>query len=286
MNKDRDIRLMGILNLTGDSFFAGSRLLTAEGRLDEALFRARAERMLSEGADILDLGAVSTRPGAPDVSEEEEWRRLAPALHILREEFSSARISVDTTRSGIVRKAFDITGPFIVNDISAGEDDSMMIETAAGLHLTYVAMHKRGTPATMQSLAVYPEGVVAAVRDYFRRFADRADSSGLTDWILDPGFGFAKTVEQNYELLGSLSEFRDFGRPVLVGVSRKSMIYRPLGITPDGALAPTQVVHYMALEAGADILRVHDVAPASQTVALYRLASDPSAASLTAAMRN
>ena len=265
---------MGILNLTEDSFFAGSRLLTAEGRLDEALFRSRVERMLSEGADILDLGAVSTRPGASDVSEEEEWRRLAPALHILREEFPSARISADTTRSGIVRKVFDVIGPFIVNDISAGEDDPLMLETVAGLHLTYVAMHKRGTPATMQSLTAYPEGVVASVRDYFRCFAGRADSLGLRDWILDPGFGFAKTVEQNYELLGGLSGFRDFGKPVLVGVSRKSMIYQPLGITPNEALAPTQVVHYMVLEAGADILRVHDVAPASQTVALYRRRSE------------
>lgn len=264
---------MGILNLTGDSFFAGSRLLTAEGRLDEALFRVRAERMLSEGADILDLGAVSTRPGASDVSEAEEWRRLEPALRILREEFPSARISVDTTRSGIVRKVFGVAGPFIVNDISAGEDDSLMLETAAGLHLSYIAMHKRGTPATMQSLTDYPDGVVAAVRDYFLRFADRADSLGLTDWILDPGFGFAKTAEQNYEILGALGSFREFGKPVLVGVSRKSMIYQPLGITPDEALAPTQVVHYMALEAGADILRVHDVAAARQTVRLYKQAS-------------
>ncbi len=261
---------MGILNLTEDSFFAGSRMLRADGTLDERLFSGRVAAMLSEGAGILDLGAVSTRPGAAEVSFEEEWRRLEPALRLLRRDFPSARFSVDTTRSGIVERIYDLAGPFIVNDISAGEDDAAMLSTAARLGLSYIAMHKRGTPATMQSLTDYPAGVVPAVVEYFRAFSSRADEAGLKDWILDPGFGFAKTVSQNYELLAGLPTFKEFGRPILVGVSRKSMIYKPLGITPEEALPATQVVHFKALEAGADILRVHDVAAAAQTVQLFQ----------------
>ena len=266
---DRKISIMGILNLTGDSFFAGSRMLGLDGTFDEGLFCTRVAKMLSEGADILDLGAISTRPGAAEVSFEEEWRRLAPALRLLHRDFPSARFSVDTTRSGIVERIFDLAGQFIVNDISAGEDDAEMLSTAARLGLRYVAMHKRGTPASMQSMTDYPDGVVSAVLDYFREFSDRAAKAGLQDWILDPGFGFAKTVRQNYELLSGLSAFREFGKPILVGVSRKSMIYKPLGITPEEALPATQVVQFKALEAGADILRVHDVAEAVRTVQLF-----------------
>ena len=260
---------MGILNLTGDSFFAGSRMLGPDGTFDEGLFSARVSQMISEGADILDLGAVSTRPGAEEVSEAEEWRRLAPAIRLLRRDFPAAAFSVDTTRSGIVERVFDLAGPFIVNDISAGEDDPAMLETVARLGLRYVAMHKRGTPASMQSMTDYPSGVVNAVLDYFRSFSSRAEETGVQDWILDPGFGFAKTVQQNYELLAGLSAFTAFGKPILVGVSRKSMIYKPLGITPEEALPATQVVQFKALEAGADILRVHDVAEAARTVQLY-----------------
>ena len=261
---------MGILNLTGDSFFAGSRMLEPDGSFAEGRFRARVSRMLSDGADILDLGAVSTRPGAADVSEEEEWRRLEPAVRLLRDKYPTAVFSVDTTRSGIVERVFDLAGPFIVNDISAGEDDAAMLSVAARLGLRYVAMHKRGTPSSMQSLTDYPSGVVEAVLEYFRAFSLKASDAGIEDWILDPGFGFAKTVSQNYELLAGLRAFRQFGRPILVGVSRKSMIWKPLGITPEEALPATQVVHYKALEAGADILRVHDVAEAARTVQLYQ----------------
>lgn len=260
---------MGILNLTGDSFFAGSRMLGPDGTFDEGLFCARVAKMLSEGADILDLGAVSTRPGAAEVSFEEEWRRLAPAIKLLYRDFPNVVFSVDTTRSGIVERVFDLAGPFIVNDISAGEDDAEMLSTAARLGLRYVAMHKRGTPASMQSMTDYPAGVVEAVLDYFRDFSGRAAKAGLKDWILDPGFGFAKTVRQNYELLAGLPAFKEFRRPILVGVSRKSMIYKPLGITPEEALPATQVVQFKALEAGADILRVHDVAEAARTVQLF-----------------
>ena len=266
----RHISLMGILNLTEDSFFAGSRMLGSDGTVDERLFCERVSQMLSEGADILDLGAVSTRPGAADVPIWEEWRRLGPAVRMLRERFPEAVFSIDTFRSGIVRRVFDTAGPFIVNDISAGEDDPAMLPTVAEYGLRYVAMHKRGDPRTMGALTEYEDGVVNAVKAYFEAFSARAAEAGVQDWILDPGFGFAKTISQNFELLAGLSAFAEFGRPILVGISRKRMVYQPLGIPPEEALPATQVLHFKALEAGADILRVHDVAEAARTVQLYR----------------
>ena len=270
MDADRRISLMGVVNLTGDSYFPPSRVLGADGVVDEAAFCPLAEKMLAEGADILDLGAVSTRPGAADVPAWEEWRRLGPAVRMLREHFPGAVFSVDTFRSSIVRRVFDTAGPFIVNDISAGEDDPAMLPTVAELGLRYVAMHKRGNPRTMGALTDYEDGVVGAVKTYFEAFSLRADEAGVRDWVLDPGFGFAKTIPQNFELLRHLAEFRAFGRPVLVGISRKRMVYEPLGITPEEALPATQALHFKALEAGADILRVHDVADAARTVTLYR----------------
>ncbi|MBO5074062.1 MAG: dihydropteroate synthase [Bacteroidales bacterium] len=266
MDTNRQIDIMGIVNLTDDSYFAKSRCATP----DQAL--ALAARHITEGASILDIGAVSTRPGADPVSVEEEWRRLAPALEVLRKEFPEMRISVDTTRASVVEKAYDLIGDFIVNDISAGEDDRLMLQTAGRLGLTYIAMHKRGNPQTMQQLTDYGD-VVSDVRLYFEQFASKAAENGIRDWIIDPGFGFAKTIEQNYALLRSLSSFRDIdgGRRLLVGVSRKSMIYRALGISPEEALPATQAVHFKALENGADILRVHDVAEAVRTLSLYRL---------------
>ena len=259
---DREIQIMGIVNLNGDSFFSGSRILVPE------LVVERVGKMVEDGASIVDFGAVSTRPGAAPVSLEEEWERLEKPLDCVRREFPSLRISVDTFRSEIVRRCLSVAGRIIVNDISAGEDDPGMLPLVSAEDLTYVAMHKRGDPGTMQDLTDYPEGIVEAVLSYFDSFVERA--SGVSDWILDPGFGFAKTVSQNYTLLDGLSNFRRFGRKILVGVSRKSMIYSPLGITPDEALAPTQVVHLKALQEGADILRVHDVAEAARTVRLYR----------------
>ncbi len=248
----RNIQVMGILNLNSDSYYAPSRYNMA---------------VLESGADIIDIGAVSTRPGAEPVPEEVEWSRLEPVLRTLD---PSVRISIDTTRTTIVRRAADLLGRwFIVNDISAGEDDCEMLATVAEMGLGYVAMHKRGTPATMQSLCSYDD-VVAEVEDYFKNFALKASEAGVKDWMLDPGFGFAKTVEQNYELLDSLWRFSSMGHPVLVGISRKSFIYRPLGISPEEALSATQALHLAALERGADILRVHDVEAAKQTVALYR----------------
>jgi len=253
---------MGIVNLTDDSYYAASRCAGVEAAL------RRMETMLEEGADIIDLGACSTRPGAFPVGQEEEWSRLAPVLGAAKERWPGLRLSIDTFWSSVVRKAFDLAGDFIVNDISAGEDDPDMLRTVGELGLTYVAMHKRGNPRTMQEMTDYQD-VTAAVSDYFDKFALKAENAGIKDWILDPGFGFAKTAGQNYELMRNLSEFRRFGRPVLVGVSRKSMVYRTLDITPEESLPATQALHMKALCNGADVLRVHDVREARQTVSLF-----------------
>jgi dihydropteroate synthase len=262
---------MGIVNLTDDSYYAPSRLLGA-GR--ERLV-GHVGAMVAEGMDILDIGACSTRPGSRPVGAEVEWTRLQPALEAIREAFPDLEISIDTYWASVVRKAFEAIGPFLVNDISAGEDDPDMLPAVGALGLPYVAMHKKGTPATMQALTDYDD-VVEDVFRYFEMFAERAAAHGISDWILDPGFGFAKTVEQNYRLLADLGRFRAFGRPILVGLSRKSMIYKPLGITPEEALPATQALHMAALERGASILRVHDVRPARETAALYATLSGSS----------
>lgn len=298
------IHIMGIVNLTPDSFFAVSRTQGAD-----AVTRIR--QLLSEGADVVDLGACSTRPGAAQPTLEEEWSRLEPALmEILgncppgtcpppdegrgrgpletssrrgrriqwegperaeRTEFPGGQlppISIDTYRSEIVRRAYEVIGPFMVNDISAGAMDPEMLTTVGRLGLPYVAMHMKGTPETMQQFTDYGD-IVADAKAYFRDFALRAADAGIQDWILDPGFGFAKTLEQNYELLRRMAELEELHRPILVGVSRKSMIYKLLGITPEEALSATQVVHFAALERGATWLRVHDVPEAVQTARLF-----------------
>lgn len=257
---------MGIVNLTGDSFYEGSR---CEG-VDAAL--SRIGSMLEEGADIIDLGACSTRPGSLPVGEDEEWIRLEPVLKAVRTAFSHARLSIDTYWSSVVRKAYDLIGDFIVNDISAGEDDPEMLPAVGHLGLTYVAMHKRGTPENMQQMSEYQD-VVEDVKSYFDDFAAKAASFGINDWILDPGIGFSKTIEQNYEIIRRLGEFKsgDLSHKVLVGVSRKSMIYKHLNISPEESLPATQVLHLAALQNGADVLRVHDVAETARTVELYRL---------------
>lgn len=259
---------MGIVNLTGDSFYPGSRLLDTHGGFDADLFRLQVGSMLLDGADILDLGACSTRPGSDPVSAGEEWRRLEPALRIMASEYPGTRLSVDTFRPEIVSRAFDIVGPFIVNDVSGGSEE--MWRLVGGLGLTYVAMHTRGTPKDMQSLTDYDD-VVSAVTGFFRDIASEADAHGVNEWILDPGFGFAKTVEQNWQLLREIAVFKEFGRPVLAGLSRKSFLYKPLGITPDEALPATCVANFIALRGGADILRVHDVKEALRTVKIYRM---------------
>lgn len=268
MNKNRHIDIMGIVNLTDDSFYSHSRCTDAS----EALSHVR--RHVEGGASIIDLGACSSRPGSLPVGPEEEWNRLKPALEAVRREFPDVVISVDTYWSEVVKKTYDLIGDFIVNDISAGEDDPLMLPVVGKLGLTYVAMHKRGTPQQMQSLSSYDD-VTEEVLRYFADFAEKAEYHGVREWILDPGFGFAKTVEQNYELMRNLDRFREIGghRKVLVGVSRKSMIYKSLAITPEESLTATQVVHLAALQHGADVLRVHDSAETARTLSLYRLLS-------------
>jgi len=267
-NVSRNIQVMGIVNLTDDSFFAGSRNLRPDGTFDEGLFRDRIVNMLDSGADILDLGACSTRPGSDSISGEEEWRRLEPALRILAAEHEGVRVSIDTFRPEVVSRAFDIIGPFIVNDVSGGCEE--MWSLLGQLGLPYIAMHTRGTPKNMLSLTDY-DNVTEAVREFFVEIATEADKHGVNDWVLDPGFGFAKTVEQNWQLLREMSVLQEFGKEILVGLSRKSFLFRPLGITPTEALPATQVADFIALQNGADILRVHDVAEAVRTVKLYRL---------------
>ena len=258
----RKIQILGIVNLTEDSYYAPSRAASCEAFLD------RVRQMVAEGADWIDIGACSTRPGSQPVGAEEEWKRLEPALQALRGEFPDVCVSIDTYWAAVVDRAYDYIGPFMVNDISAGAFDAEMLPLVGRLGLPYIAMHMRGTPETMQSLTEYPKGVTAEVLRYFKAFAKRAAKAGITDWILDPGFGFAKTVEQNWTLLQELDRLQALQMPILVGISRKSMIYKRFGITPEESLPATQVAHYMALQRGATWLRVHDVAEARRTVIL------------------
>ncbi len=273
-------QVMGILNINNESFFKGSRH-TALEEVDAAF-----GSMIAQGADIIDIGACSTRPGSIPISLEQEWEYLKEPLELIRKKYVATgklsgrkiSISLDTFRSEIVRRAYDVLGDFIVNDISAGEDDPMMLATVGELGLPYIAMHKRGTPSTMQQLTDYPQGVVNAVVEYFKAFEEKAAKYGITDYIIDPGFGFAKTLEQNYELfkgipqlLRELAEYAGVQRKLLVGISRKGMIWKPLGITPDDALCGTAALNLQALLLGADILRVHDVAQALQCVKLWEL---------------
>ena len=264
-------QVMGIINVNNESFYSGSRYTAAR----EVVYRI--EEMASLGASIVDLGACSTRPGSTPVSLEQEWEYLKGVLELVaRENLSGVKISIDTFRSDIVRRAHDIVGEFIVNDISAGEDDPCMLSTVGELGLPYIAMHKRGTPSTMQQMCDYPNGVVEAVTDYFKDFEARAAACGIKEYIMDPGFGFAKNMEQNYTLFKGMpqmkSEIAGFAgveRKLLVGISRKGMIWKPLGITPDEALAGTCAMNLQALLLGADIIRVHDVAEAVQCVKLW-----------------
>lgn len=266
---EKSIKIMGIVNLTDNSYFAESRVLSTSGSADPDKIISRVSSMIEEGADIIDLGACSTRPGSTPVGKEVEWKRLKPALEILHSSFPKAIISIDTYWSEVIKKAYDLIGSIIVNDISAGEDDAQMLETVCTRHLTYIAMHKRGTPQTMQKLTEY-NNVTEDILDYFNAFSTKAEMSGMTDWILDPGFGFAKTIDQNYTLLKELKRFEIFRKPILVGMSRKSMIFKLFRITPEESLPATQVLNYKALCEGASILRVHDVAETARTIELYR----------------
>lgn len=260
------IDIMGILNLTPDSFYAPSRLLKEDGNPDAEAVVARAQAMVADGATVLDLGACSTRPGFTDVGAEEEWRRLGPVLRPLRDALPDVILSIDTYQPEVVRRVFDAIGPFWVNDVSARPD---MICAAASLGLPYIAMHGFTKPDGRGRMA-------DAVFRFFEAFAEEAERKGLEEWMVDPGFGFGKTLEQNYEVFRDLEQLQSFGRRILVGISRKSMIYKLLGCTPDEALPATQALHLAALDRGASILRVHDVLEASRTVAIWRALKNPS----------
>lgn len=254
-------KVMGILNTTPDSFFDGGSYLSTDSVLK------RAEAILSEGADFIDLGGYSSRPGADFVSEEEETRRVVPAIEAILSKFPDALISVDTFRAGVARASV-AAGAAIINDISAGHLDENMITTVADLKVPYILMHMKGTPETMQQFTEYDD----LFRDIFLYFSERIGKCrelGTSDLIIDPGFGFSKTINQNYQLLHNLDKFEIFQLPVLAGISRKSMIYKFLGNKAEEALNGTSVLNTIALSRGANILRVHDVKEAVECVRLY-----------------
>lgn len=254
-------RVMGILNCTPDSFYDGGKYW------DPYVGFRQAETMLKEGADFIDVGGYSSRPGAPDVSEKEELKRVLPVIEGLVEEFPEVRISVDTFRSQVAREALD-AGAAMVNDISAGLRDPQMLPLVADRQVPYVMMHMKGTPQNMTEHTEY-EDLVRDILFYFSERLAAARKLGITDCIVDPGFGFAKTREQNFRLLGALEAFRMLNAPLLVGISRKSMIHKTLGITPEEALNGTTALHMLALKGGAHILRVHDVKEAVECVRLW-----------------
>ena len=260
----RDSHVMAIVNVTPDSFYSGSRTL------ERAAIVERVEAAICGGATIIDIGGYSSRPNAEEVSLEQEWERVREGLEAVRSVDGGAVVSIDSFRAEVIRRAADEFGDIIVNDISAGEQDEDMLRVVARYNLPYVAMHMRGTPKTMQSLTDYEDGVVRGVTEYFKGRVEEIVEAGVArdKIVLDPGFGFAKSVEQNYELLRGLDQVRALGYPILVGVSRKSMIYRPLGINPEDALAGSLALGWEVLRAGNAILRVHDVRERAQLVAL------------------
>ena len=252
--------IMGVLNRTPDSFYGGSRVAA-----DDQLMR-QAGRLLDEGADWLDIGGQSTRPGAVAVGTEEELRRLIPGIVMLRREWPDVPISVDTWHARVAVEAVE-AGASIVNDVSGGQLDPAMLATVGRLGVPYVCMHMKGNPSTMNSEAHY-EDVVKEVLDFFVERIEACRRAGIHDVIIDPGWGFAKMAVHNFRLLYGLSVLRILGKPLLLGVSRKSTIYRTLGVGPEAALNGTTVMHTLALMNGADILRVHDPAAAREVVVL------------------
>ena len=252
-------RVMGILNVTPDSFYAGSRTQT------EVEIARRVKQIVSEGAAIIDIGAYSSRPNADNVSAREEMERLRMGLKILFEIQPDAVVSVDTFRADVARMCVEEYGVAIINDIAAGEMDSEMFETVARLGVPYIMMHMQGTPQSMQAEPHY-DNLLKEIFMYFAKKIQQLRDLGVKDIVLDPGFGFGKTLEHNYELMAHLEEFKVFELPLLVGISRKSMIYRLFGSTPQEALNGTTVLDTIALMKGADIIRVHDVREAVEAV--------------------
>lgn len=256
----REPIVMGILNHTPDSFFSGSRI---QG--DRAI-HDRIEQILREGGSMVDVGGYSTRPDATEISPEEEWARVAQVLEILKRDYPEVIVSVDTFRADVARKAVEIGGADLINDVSGGLLDSEMYATVGSLQVPYILMHMRGTPKTMQSLTEYSGKVTDVVISELLRPIEKARATGIKDIILDPGFGFSKTLDQNYELMSELDKFATLGLPLLVGISRKSMIYRLFETSPQEALNGTSILNTFALLHGAHILRVHDVKEAVEAV--------------------
>lgn len=252
--------VMGILNLTTDSFYSNSRIGSVELALQ------RAENILNEGGKIIDVGAYSSRPGADDVSEQEEIDRIIPVVEAINRHFSEAIISVDTFRAKVAENTIK-AGAHLINDISAGEMDEAMFQTVANLNVPYIMMHMRGTPQTMQQHTDY-QNLMLEMTSYFAEKVNRLKKLGVNDIILDPGFGFAKTLDQNYHVLQHMENLAIFELPMLIGLSRKSMIYKFLGEGPEEALNGTTVLNTIALQKGANILRVHDVKAAAECIAL------------------
>ena len=255
-------QVMGILNITPDSFYSGSRT-----EAEDDICR-RLHQLMDEGADMIDVGAYSTRPGADDVSEEEEMERLRRGLRVVRREFPDVPVSVDTFRANVARMAVEEEGADIVNDISGGDMDRQMFRTVARLHVPYVLMHMQGVPRSMQQAPHY-DNVRREVMVHLAERVDLLHQMGVADVVVDPGFGFGKTLDHNYELMEHLEDFHELGCPLLVGISRKSMIYKLVGGTPQTALNGTTVLNTVALLKGAHILRVHDVAPAVEAKKMY-----------------
>jgi dihydropteroate synthase len=253
-------RVMGILNLTPDSFYNDSRVST----VDDAL--RRTEAFLNEGAAFIDIGAYSSRPGAAEVGPDEELKRLIPVIAAITKKLPEALLSIDTFRAKVAAEAV-AAGAHLINDISAGGMDEAMFDTIADLQVPYIIMHMKGTPQTMQKQAVY-EHLTLEIIDYFSAKIAELKKLGVHDVIIDPGFGFAKTLDHNYELMGQLQDLQVFGLPILAGISRKSMIYKLLGTTAGEALNGTTVLNTIALLKGASILRVHDVKAAAECIAL------------------
>jgi len=255
-------RVMGILNVTPDSFHSGSRVPDADAAC------RMAESMLAEGADILDIGGYSTRPGAAEVPETEEVERVRPVFAALQRNFPETILSADTFRSAVAQVAVD-NGASIVNDVTAGLHDPEIFQVAARAKAAFIVMHMRGTPATMGTLTNYDD-IVTEVALHLKNRVAAAEAAGLNDIVVDPGFGFAKTADQNFMLLRNLDHMKLIGRPILAGLSRKSMVWRTLGIRPEEALNGTSALHMVALEKGASILRVHDVRAACEVITLFK----------------
>lgn len=254
--------VMGIINVTPDSFYDGGKIT------DEKVLLGKVEQMVEEGAAILDVGAVSTRPGAKMVSTKIELERLLPAVRAIRKNFPSVPISVDTFRSWVAVRVVDEVGPVIVNDISGGMLDSKMFETVGKLGVPYILTHIQGTPQTMQENPQYKD-VVREISTFFSDRVKKLNKWGVKEIILDPGFGFGKNMEHNFEILNRLDAFKVFQLPVLAGLSRKSMIWKTLETSPEEALNGTTVANTMALLGGADILRVHDVREAMEAIRIF-----------------